>query len=374
MEIVSAQHEILVVDDSDSNLLLYGTLLARAGFMVRKAKNGADALAAVGAKLPSLMLLDYMMPGMNGGEVIRLLRARPETEDLPIIVLTASVESDDIDTALAAGADDYINKPVDSRILLARIRSIIKARADHIAAGAASERDALRLELAEAQAVQRAQLPSMPAAWPGWTAMGGVVPSGQVAGDVFDLFGAANGQRFTTLIDVSGHGTASALVAAETRIGLRNLLGQYPLQEAIAILNNRMVDRELGKYACLAVVETNNDRVRIVNAGLPPVVVMSTNGNATEVAGCGFPPGMFRDAEYNVIELTVTQGDRVIIVSDGLTEPFSTPDDTRGTISRFRLNEPQVQSWTSLELEQHLTSIQGPSIADDATLIVLERT
>src|SRR5690606_33772998 len=124
----SDPHQVLIVDDCESNLVLYDALLSRAGYAVRRANNGPEALEAVSASRPALLLLDYMMPGMNGGEVIRRLRGKRDTEHLPIIVLTASVASDDIDTALAAGANDYINKPVDSRILLTRIKSMIQAQ------------------------------------------------------------------------------------------------------------------------------------------------------------------------------------------------------------------------------------------------------
>src|SRR5262249_36788455 len=154
-----------------------------------------------------------------------------------------------------AGANDYITKPVNTRILLTRIKSLIQAHDDREQASRSRAVDSLRRDLADACRVQEAQLPHVPITWNDWRAIRAGSPSGVVGGDVCDVVLTEDERLVAVLVDVSGHGTASALVAAETRVELRNLLASRPLLESVERLNARMARRETGKYSCLAAVE-----------------------------------------------------------------------------------------------------------------------
>lgn len=369
-------HTVLVVDDTAANRMLYGTLLSRAGYAVRVASSGTEALRQIEEAKPSLVLLDFMMPGMDGAEVLGRLRRSRATAELPVVVLTASVASDDIERALVAGADDYITKPVDSRILLTRIRSIIRAHEDRARASAEPERNALLQELEEAREVQRAQLPQVPIHWTGWHMTGAVVPSGQIAGDIFDLVHFDHGRAVAMLVDVSGHGAASALVAASTRVALRELLVDRPLAEAMRLLNARLSERDTGKYSCVGAVEVNGTQVCVVNAGLPPIVAQRAGHSLVSVVGSGFPIGMFPESSYESSSFEVERGDLVIMVSDGLTEPFGATDDVSAALRRMQLNDeapPNRLAASDLtnRVRQATQSTQ-PEMQDDATVVLLE--
>ena len=371
---------ILVVDDTTSTRKLYSILLSRSGYVVRSAATGEEALSLIAKLRPDLVLLDYMMPGLNGADVLRSLRRSSATRDMPVVILTASVAGDDIETALASGADDYINKPVDSRILLKRIRSIIRAHADRKMAAARPERDKLKRELAEARQVQQAQLPRVPTRWQGWNFTGSVVPSGEVAGDVFDIVETEDKRGICLLIDVSGHGTASALVAAETRTSLRDLVRNRGIQQAITILSQRMVERDTGMYACVAAVEIAGEVATVVNAGLPPVVLLRDGQVVESVVASGLPIGMFAEAEYESINLQTRPGDTIAMVSDGLTEPFGPPDDVTGALARMGFTEvmdAQPPSSVSPDkLCERVTRVArdlSPEQRDDATVVIMDR-
>ncbi len=114
---------ILIVDDELMNLDMLSRRLRRCGFVVDVAVNGAEALEKVRCQSFDLILLDQMMPEMSGAEVLRRLRADFSTEVLPIIMVTAVAESDKIAEALTAGANDYVTKPIDFKVALARIHS-----------------------------------------------------------------------------------------------------------------------------------------------------------------------------------------------------------------------------------------------------------
>src|SRR5437899_13071841 len=117
---------ILVVDDQEANLDLMEEILGGSGFSVRRASDGVAALAAVEAALPDAILLDVMMPGLDGFAVCRSLKSRRSTCFVPVVFLTALADVADKLKGLEAGADDFLNKPVHPPELLARVRSLVR--------------------------------------------------------------------------------------------------------------------------------------------------------------------------------------------------------------------------------------------------------
>ncbi len=121
----SAEH-ILVVDDEEDILHLVRYNLERGGYRVRCAGDGDQALAEARREPPDLILLDLMLPGLNGLEVCRLLKQDSKTDRIPIVMLTAKGEEQDVVKGLDAGADDYVVKPFSPRILLSRVKAVLR--------------------------------------------------------------------------------------------------------------------------------------------------------------------------------------------------------------------------------------------------------
>jgi CheY-like chemotaxis protein len=117
--------KILVVEDEPENRLLIGMILSAEGYQVIPAVDGADALARMASEPPDLILLDLMMPQMNGFEVLERLRAHPATAPVPVIVLTALAQERDIERAVASGAQGYVIKPFEPDELLNRIEQML---------------------------------------------------------------------------------------------------------------------------------------------------------------------------------------------------------------------------------------------------------
>jgi len=127
---VTADPLVLVVDDLAPNVRLLEAVLSPKGFRVATAATGEEALDVLGKEHPDLVLLDILMPGMDGYEVCRRIRQDPETAFLPVIMITASGEEQKI-RAIEAGADDFVNKPFDQAELLARVRSLVRVKRYH---------------------------------------------------------------------------------------------------------------------------------------------------------------------------------------------------------------------------------------------------
>ncbi len=120
---------ILVVDDEEDIVELVEMNLSREGYKVLTCGTGEDALEITHSKLPNLVILDLMLPGVDGLEVCRRLKSHPKTEQIPIIILSAKGEETDIVAGLELGADDYITKPFSGKVMVARVRRILR-RAD----------------------------------------------------------------------------------------------------------------------------------------------------------------------------------------------------------------------------------------------------
>lgn len=118
--------KIVIAEDEPDMLQLIASTLRNAGFEAIKTENGEEAVAAARAELPSLVVLDLMLPGLSGLEVCRILRSDPVTAKIPIVMLTARAEEIDRVVGLELGADDYVTKPFSPRELVLRIRNILK--------------------------------------------------------------------------------------------------------------------------------------------------------------------------------------------------------------------------------------------------------
>jgi len=124
----STEHTLLVVDDNQENRDLLSRRLRKRGFAVLTAEDGQRALEIVETQQVDLVLLDVMMPGLDGLQVLKILRERPATAELPVIMATAKSESEDIVEALELGANDYVTKPLDFPVVLARVQAQLRAR------------------------------------------------------------------------------------------------------------------------------------------------------------------------------------------------------------------------------------------------------
>ena len=122
---------VLVVDDNEINRDIIVTRLEAHGYATLQAADGEQALAAVAQHRPDLVLLDVMMPNLDGIEVCRRLKSDAAAPFLPIILVTAKTDSKDVVAGLDAGADEYLTKPIDQAALVARVRSVLRIKTLH---------------------------------------------------------------------------------------------------------------------------------------------------------------------------------------------------------------------------------------------------
>ena len=127
-----AHETILIVEDEKDIAELVAYNLKKAGFRTRVAESGEKGLALAASSPPDLVLLDLMLPGVDGREVCRRLKSGEATRRIPVVMLTARGEESDVVAGLELGADDYVTKPFSPKVLIARVRSVLRRRAEPI--------------------------------------------------------------------------------------------------------------------------------------------------------------------------------------------------------------------------------------------------
>ncbi len=122
----NANKRILLVDDTETVLMFEKLMLQRTGYEIATAKNGKAALTSIAERRPSLVVLDIVMPEMDGIETCRRIKNDPVTRDIPVIMVTTKGEPERVEEAFVAGCNDYLTKPIDRIELLGKIRSFLE--------------------------------------------------------------------------------------------------------------------------------------------------------------------------------------------------------------------------------------------------------
>lgn len=378
-----AVRTVLVVDDSRTQRLLLTAGLRDAGYAVVQAASAEEALEQCDRAEIDLILSDWMMPGMNGIDLCRTLRARPSDRYIYFILLTSKTEKGAVAEGLEVGADDFLTKPVDSAELRARItagdRLLLLERElrgkNQLLTDALGRLQALYetldRDLAEARTLQLSLVPHRTQRVPEGQVSLRLRSSGHVGGDMVGSFRIDAGRLGLYAIDVSGHGMAAALLT--TRLaGLfagnapdRNIAlaagpdGPVPREPAtVAARLNHLMLSELHseRYLTLgyAEVELATGALRLVQAGHPHPLIQHRDGSVTRLGTGGLPVGLLEEARWDTVEAMMVPGDRLLMVSDGVIE---CPD-----------GDGQELGQEGLEvLVQRLTELRGQALIEGLT-------
>lgn len=389
---------VLVVDDSALQRTLLATMLRRQGYLVTEAANGLDALRRADTQSFDLVISDWMMPEMDGLSLCRALRTKGSNAYLYFILLTAKHEKDEIARGLDAGADDFLIKPVDGTELSARMRAGARlvalnreiAHQRNLANDALTELqtayEAIDHDLRQAKDFQQSLIPKRDVLMGPARICLGLEASGHVGGDLVGFFPINETELGLYALDVSGHGVSAALMTAR----LAGLLSAQSVDQNLAMTrekSGRLVSRDLGgvlldmnalmlgeietdHYATLllAVLNLQSGAMQMAQAGYPPAIVHRKGGRIQPLGHGGMPIGLIQDAEYQSFGVQMRPGDRLLVVSDGITEtadPDGKPFEARGLSRWLRENaELPTQSVLS-QLYSDVRAYSGKSRLDD---------
>ncbi len=328
-----ADCRVLIVDDAKTNLdvLVEGL---KGDHKLSLALNGETALQLAVRTPPDLVLLDIMMPGMDGYEVCRRMRQMPETAEVPIMFLSSLEDVQDKTRGFEAGANDYLTKPFEMLEVKARVRSLLKAKAYSDAV-----KEQMASELRVAREIQMGMLPrdfaGMEQSYD--VEIGAALePAREVGGDLYGVCAAAKDRLVVFLGDVSGKGIPASMFMVRA-VSLARLLSREIVEpeRILARLNDELAaDNPSGMFVTFqcAVFEPGSRRITLANAGHCRPVLLRTGEPPRWAVGnlgtaLGFEPGL----EFGRTELTLQAGDALVFYTDGVSEAFNTHDECYGS-------------------------------------------
>jgi sigma-B regulation protein RsbU (phosphoserine phosphatase) len=401
-----AAPHVLVVDDSRAQRHMLTMQLRRWGYRVSDSESALAALEICATQDVDIIISDWMMPGLTGLEFCRKFRDLGRERYGYFILLTSKSEKTEIADGLEAGADDFLAKPVSGNELRARLRAgerMLAMQAELLAKNRIVARtlaelqelyDSLDRDLIEARKLQQTLIRDRVRDY-GWAKASLLLRnSGRVGGDLVGSFRVDEDRVAVYAIDVSGHGVASAMMTARLAGFLtgaspdQNLAFQKGPDGSQALLPphevaerfNRLMLEEIQAEQYFTMVFAVADRVAgtlsLVQAGHPHPVLLRPSGQVVRLGQGGLPVGLLPDATYETCTIPIAPGDRLVFVSDGITEcpclsgaDFG-EDGLMGSITR----SAQLAGTDLLEaLVWDLGQAAGaPSFPDDVSGVVLD--
>ncbi len=329
----ATQGVVLVVDDVVANRDVLSRQLKRLGYAVALAENGQAALDRLRANDVDLVLLDIMMPEMDGYEVLQRLKADPALHHIPVIMISALHELESVVRCIELGAEDYLPKPFNPTLLKARLgASLDKKRArdreQELAAALRAQntemaawRKAQEADLAIARTTQQAIVTSALPPPEGWEVETLYTPLIQVGGDVYGWRQLENGSALFWVADATGHGIAAALFTTLVALLFNHASsGSHTAHGILARVNAEFYSVLRGRSfmtAGCAVIETNG-RLSFAGAGHPPLLLRRRGGAVETVPSLATMIGIHPGMEGAETVTTLAPGDAALLYTDGL--------------------------------------------------------
>jgi serine phosphatase RsbU (regulator of sigma subunit) len=373
---------VLVVDDAPANLQIVNSIL-KDTYKVRIATSGAKALEMAKAQpAPDIVLLDVMMPEMDGYEVCTRLKSDVETADIPVIFLTGQTEIEDETRGFEVGAVDYIHKPFSPAVVQARVQTHLVLRG--VREQLAHQLLSIRKEMETAREIQHSILPFQVPKIQGLDIAARYIPMTAVAGDFYDFIPVDEKRLGILVADVSGHGMPSALIASMLKIALA---AQTPNAADPAKVLLGLNQALCGKFqhhfvtAAYVFVDLEKQTLTYAGAGHPPLLLWDRTGGLRSVEENGLFLGRFPFATYTSIELPLTPDGWFLLYSDGIPE---TENHAEAAFGDERLREVLESDRSSsadefadrLLREVDAWAARGPGeeAEDDVTLVAVHVT
>ena len=379
--------EILVVDDDAMSRRVLAQLLRAAGYECRVCKDGFEALDMVHEKTPTLLLLDFDMPGANGAEVLKRLRTDPQPgiAQIPTIMLTAHGSEQSEVSCLQAGADDFVTKPVNAAVLRARIETQLRLRAMRRQLERQNHeleewRSNLERDLAAARLTQQSLIPQKPVTLPGWQVATCYRPVIQVGGDIYGWLRIQDNRVLFWIADGTGHGAAAALLTTLAKLLFHHgSLERDAPGKIMQSVNNDFRSIFGGNSfmtAMCVALDPATGNATVVGAGHPPLLV-ARHKDTTESIGSIAPPlGLVEQPEFAETAIQFEPGDAFLLYTDGL---FRWTKDERNRMTVQQLEKivnhsaPTADALLKRVLAQTAPAAAVKTSPDDMTVVAVRR-
>lgn len=373
------RQKILIVDDTPANIQILNEVL-QGIYAIFFATSGADALLIAQREIPDLILLDIMMPEMDGYEVCARIKAEPRTQQIPVIFITAMSDEGDEAKGLECGAIDYITKPISPTIVQARVKNHLELK---------GQRDALK-ELTLALGAKNRQLEDERALahkvlvnilpqhfeLPGFTTAVIFRPSDQIGGDFFDAWTDGDYTHFL-IGDISGHSTSAALMMAVSKGIFRSIGATMTDPVAIVTAANRMLcpmmlDSQMFLTLVYVLCDRRDNTAKIVSAGHNPIYHLAGK-KITSIESTGPVIGWDEVDYWEAVRCRLDPGMAIFLYTDGLTEARdSSGREFSEELTAFLMSVHSPQAGVE-RIFAAAEAFNVGNFADDVTLFAISR-
>jgi sigma-B regulation protein RsbU (phosphoserine phosphatase) len=378
---------ILAVDDTPENLDVVKGILSE-HYAIKVAVRGKVALKIAESQSPDLILLDIMMPEMDGYEVCRQLKANPLTCDIPVIFLTAKTETTDETEGFALGAADYILKPVNPPLLRARVKThlALKRSMDELKAAYSiinRQKERMQQELDVGRDIQMSMVPDTVPAFPEreeFDIRGLLLPAREIGGDFFDYFFIDRDKLCVCVGDVSGKGVPAALFMAVAQTLIKATAGEDHSPASIVTRVNDEISRD--NPSCmfitlfLGVLQVKSGELLYTNAGHPYPYIKHANGEVETLKKLHGPVvGAIDGLAYKEDSFRLAKHDQVLVFTDGVTEAMDPDDQLYGENRVIENFQSSQNSRVDAQVSGVLAAVEAfagdAEQADDITILAL---
>jgi len=368
---------VLVVDDNRIvRDMIKRHIAVLADIEIVEAGDGLRAVEIVQRTVPDLILMDLMMPGMDGIEAIRRIREAPQHADIPILFLSTETDREKWVEAFEAGANDFVQKPYEKRELLARMDTHLRLAA--LTRELRMKNALLEREQYLAGHVQSQLLPQR-LEFPGFEASAVYQAQEQIGGDFYDAWDDGETVRIV-MADISGHGASAALLMAVCKGLLYSLAATRPdPADMVAELNRMLYDLlaggDLDMYVTLAfaAVSRASGTLRFLSAGHAPAYVLG--GSTATLGPTGPGLGFHRDFTWQTVAVPFPPGATLFLLTDGVTELRSPTGEFFGEKRLMELLSPGLppRELIGRVIDHALPFCKG-RLTDDMAMLAIRRT
>lgn len=333
----AAQGALLIVDDNEDNRYTLSRRLQREGYTnLTTANDGQQALDLLQSQRFDLVLLDVMMPGLNGYDVLQRMHSDSRLRHVPVIMISALDEIDSVIRCIELGAEDYLSKPFNPTLLRARVgASLEKKRLRDEVVHALNQ---VESELKAARQIQLSMVPTeflVPTPDRPVEVYATLEPARRVGGDLYDFFWGEDGRMYFVVADVSDKGAPAALFMARTKTMIRLVATLYRMPDGSSMEPHRIIEKvneglslenQEGMFVTvfLGILDPAKATLSFTNAGHNlPYILRISDGVSVLDGARGKPLGIRASFTYRTESCKLTPGDGLFVYTDGITEALN---------------------------------------------------
>jgi len=389
---MNTKAKILIVDDEPFNVDYLEQELEDLNYETITAVNGQEALKKMVSESPDLVLLDIMMPIMDGFTVLEKVKADPAIRSISVIVISANNDLRSVVKGIQLGAEDYLPKPFEPTLLKARIQSSLEKK--HLRDLQDLYLKSLEKEFNIARDIQKEFLPSELPEVAGWEIASYFKAAREVAGDFYDAFLLRDGKLMFLVADVCGKGIGAALFMTLFRSLIRaasidSLLTPVSEQiftpseqllHTVSLTNNYVaeVHETASMFATvfIGILDPNDGKLTYINCGNNPALIIGADGNVhDELKPTGPVVGAIPKAKFNVKEIILANNETVLAFTDGIPDAQNSNGeffDNGRLLAILPKEKTPIALLNAIEIELN-EFIGSAEQFDDITLIAFKR-